>query len=78
MSVVLHRCAASRSLRLGHTAAKSAANAFLLWRPTDLGVSEADLARVADEVLANPYSNPRPVTRPELLALLQSAWGGRA
>jgi maleylacetate reductase len=44
----------------------------------DLGVSEADLDRVADEVLANPYSNPRPVTRAELLALLRSAWGGHA
>ncbi|MGW4289537.1 maleylacetate reductase [Streptomyces sp. NPDC004673] len=44
----------------------------------DLGVDEADLARVADEVLAHPYSNPRPVTRPDLETLLHAAWKGRA
>ncbi|MEV8634637.1 maleylacetate reductase [Streptosporangium sp. NPDC051023] len=44
----------------------------------DLGVAESDLARVADEVLANPYTNPRPVNRPELAALLHAAWAGDA
>jgi maleylacetate reductase len=42
----------------------------------DLGVTEDGLARVADEVIANPYSNPRRVTRPELDALLHAAWEG--
>jgi maleylacetate reductase len=44
----------------------------------DLGVDEADLPRVAHEVLARPYSNPRPVTRPDLETLLHAAWKGRA
>ncbi|MFE3202348.1 maleylacetate reductase [Embleya sp. NPDC059237] len=44
----------------------------------DLGVDRADLRRVADEVWANPYANPRPVTRPELDGLLHAAWEGRA
>jgi maleylacetate reductase len=72
--------ALGRALDTGDAAAALADLAARLGAPAglrDLGVSEADLARVADEVLANPYSNPRPVTRPELLALLQSAWGGR-
>jgi maleylacetate reductase len=44
----------------------------------DLGVTREDLARVVDEVLANPYSNPRPVHRPDLEDLLRNAWeGGR-
>lgn len=42
----------------------------------DLAVTREDLARVADEVLANPYSNPRPVHRPDLEALLLAAWEG--
>ncbi|GAA3673889.1 maleylacetate reductase [Nocardioides ginsengisoli] len=41
-----------------------------------LGVDHADLARVADEVLAAPYSNPRPPTRAELGAILEAAWRG--
>ncbi|GAB3861773.1 maleylacetate reductase [Nocardioides maradonensis] len=40
----------------------------------ELGVGEDDLERVADEVLAHPYANPRPVTRPELSAVLRQAW----
>ncbi|WP_271215983.1 maleylacetate reductase [Streptosporangium carneum] len=44
----------------------------------DLGVAESDLARVAEEVLAGPYANPRPVNRPELTALLHAAWTGDA
>jgi maleylacetate reductase len=42
----------------------------------ELGVAEADLGRVADEVLANPYANPRAVTREDLMALLRAAWSG--
>jgi maleylacetate reductase len=42
----------------------------------ELGVAEADLDRVADEVLAHPYSNPRPVSRDDLRGLLGAAWSG--
>ncbi|MGW4396225.1 maleylacetate reductase [Amycolatopsis nivea] len=45
--------------------------------PTDLaalGAKETDLAAVVDEVLANPYANPRPVHRPDLEALLRQAF----
>lgn len=45
-------------------------------RLADLGVARGDLAGVADEVLANPYSNPRPVGRAVLESLLLAAWGG--
>ncbi|WP_327098179.1 maleylacetate reductase [Nocardia vinacea] len=43
----------------------------------DLGVGENDLVRIADEVVSNPYSNPRTFTREELLELLHNAWKGR-
>ncbi|MFE3174325.1 maleylacetate reductase [Amycolatopsis sp. NPDC059235] len=39
-----------------------------------LGVTQADLASVVNEVLANPYANPRPVHRPDLEALLHRAF----
>ncbi|KQZ66798.1 maleylacetate reductase [Nocardioides sp. Root151] len=42
-------------------------------RLSDLGVRESDLAAVVDEVLANPYANPRPVDRPALVRLLEGA-----
>lgn len=42
-----------------------------------LGVDRSDLARVADEVLAAPYRNPRTPTRPEVEALLEAAWRSR-
>jgi maleylacetate reductase len=41
-----------------------------------LGVRHEDLARVAEEVLAAPYANPRPVGRAELDELLELAWSG--
>lgn len=41
-----------------------------------LGVAHADLARVADEVLAAPYSNPRTPTRGDLETILEAAWRG--
>lgn len=44
----------------------------------DLGLSEADLDRAADLAVANPYWNPRPVTRDGIRALLQAAWAGDA
>ncbi|WP_042416550.1 maleylacetate reductase [Streptacidiphilus anmyonensis] len=42
----------------------------------ELGVRHEDLRRVADEVLAAPYANPRPVGRAELDGLLERAWSG--
>lgn len=42
----------------------------------DLGVAEPDLERVGAEVLANPYSNPRPVTAEALQGILAAAWKG--
>ncbi|GII64866.1 maleylacetate reductase [Sphaerisporangium krabiense] len=68
-----------RSLGAGDAAAGLAALTARLGVPTslrELGVAEGDLARVADEVLADPYANPRPVTRPDLVALLRAAWTG--
>lgn len=41
-----------------------------------LGVRHEDLARVADEVLAAPYSNPLAPTRPDLETILEAAWRG--
>jgi alcohol dehydrogenase class IV len=42
-----------------------------------LGLGEADLDRAADLAAANPYANPRPITRDALRALLDDAWHGR-
>ncbi|MGN7869458.1 maleylacetate reductase [Paracoccus sp. 22332] len=42
----------------------------------DLGLKEADLDRAADLASANPYWNPRPVTRDGIRGLLQAAWAG--
>ena len=41
-----------------------------------LGVDRGDLARVADEVLAAPYSNPVAPTRADLESILEAAWRG--
>ncbi|MFI0424506.1 maleylacetate reductase [Spongiactinospora sp. 9N601] len=68
-----------RALGTADPAAGLAALAAALGVPGSLrglGVAEGDLARVAAEVLANPYANPRPVTGPELAALLRAAWTG--
>ncbi len=42
----------------------------------DLGMKEGDLDRAADLAAANPYWNPRPVTRDGIRQLLQAAWAG--
>ena len=42
----------------------------------ELGMAEADVDVVADQVLASPYANPRPVTRDGVTALLHRAWAG--
>lgn len=44
----------------------------------DLGLAEADLERAADLATANPYWNPRPVTRDGVIQLLHAAWAGDA
>jgi maleylacetate reductase len=42
----------------------------------ELGMTEADVPRIADLAVASPYANPRPVTRAAVEALLRSAWSG--
>lgn len=42
-----------------------------------LGLTEADLDRAADLAVANPYPNPRPLSRAGLRHLLQQAFDGR-
>lgn len=43
----------------------------------DIGMAEADLDRAAELAAANPYDNPRPVTREGIRALLDDAYHGR-
>lgn len=43
----------------------------------DLGLAEEDLARAAELATAEPYPNPRPVTREAVRAVLHDAWAGR-
>lgn len=42
----------------------------------ELGAQEGDLDRIAAEVTARPYDNPRPVTYDDVRGLLQAAWSG--
>ncbi|GAB91198.1 maleylacetate reductase [Gordonia rhizosphera] len=42
----------------------------------ELGMTEDDIDRIADEVTARPYGNPRPVTPDAVRALLRAAWSG--
>jgi hypothetical protein len=42
----------------------------------ELGMTEQDVPRIADLAVANPYANPRPVTRDGVEALLRAAWAG--
>lgn len=42
----------------------------------DLGMPEAGVKQAVDEVLRNPYWNPRPLERSSLAALLKRAWAG--
>jgi maleylacetate reductase len=41
-----------------------------------LGLSEPDLDRASDAILAAPVSNPAPVTKESIRRLLQDAFGG--
>jgi maleylacetate reductase len=42
----------------------------------ELGMQEGDIPRIADLAVADPYANPRPVTREGVEALLRAAWAG--
>jgi maleylacetate reductase len=43
---------------------------------SELGMAEDDVPRIAGLAVANPYANPRPVTRDGVEALLRAAWAG--
>lgn len=42
----------------------------------ELGMKETDVPRAAELAVANPYANPRPVTRDGVESLLRAAWAG--
>ena len=42
----------------------------------ELGMQEDDIPRIAELAVANPYANPRPVTRDGVASLLRAAWAG--
>ncbi|WP_404862678.1 maleylacetate reductase [Georhizobium sp. MAB10] len=42
----------------------------------EIGMKEVDLPRAADLAAAKPYWNPQPVSRDEILKLLEAAWAG--
>jgi maleylacetate reductase len=42
----------------------------------ELGVQERDLSSIVDMTLANPYWNPRPLQRHDLMEMLHRAWRG--
>ena len=44
----------------------------------ELGMAESDVPRVVELAVANPYANPRPVTREGVEELLRAAWAGGA
>jgi maleylacetate reductase len=44
----------------------------------ELGMAEADIDRIAEQVVANPYANPAPVTADGVAQLLRAAWAGKA
>jgi maleylacetate reductase len=44
----------------------------------ELGMKESDIARIAELAVADPYANPRPVTRDGVESLLRAAWAGEA
>ena len=41
-----------------------------------MGLTMAALGKAADLVVKNPYDNPRPVTRDDVMAILTAAWNG--
>jgi maleylacetate reductase len=42
----------------------------------ELGMAEEDVPRIAEIAVADPYANPRPVTREGVELLLRAAWAG--
>ncbi|WP_351233153.1 maleylacetate reductase [Streptomyces sp. NPDC002133] len=44
----------------------------------ELGMAEADIARIVEQVVTSPYANPVPVTRDGVARLLQAAWAGES
>jgi maleylacetate reductase len=44
----------------------------------ELGMKEDDIPRIAELAVANPYANPRPVTRDGVESVLRAAWAGDA
>jgi maleylacetate reductase len=42
----------------------------------ELGMQHEDIPRIAELAVANPYANPRPVTRDGVEAVLRAAWAG--
>jgi maleylacetate reductase len=42
----------------------------------ELGMAEDDIPRIVELAVANPYANPRPVTRDGIESLLHAAWAG--
>lgn len=44
----------------------------------ELGMTEEDIDRIAEEVTSRPYGNPRPVTVDDARGLLRRAWQGDA
>lgn len=43
----------------------------------ELGMAQADIPRIVDLAVSDPYANPRPVTPEGVTALLEDAWAGR-
>jgi len=43
----------------------------------ELGMKEADIERIANEVTSRSYGNPRPITHDSVRDLLSAAWAGR-
>ena len=41
-----------------------------------MGLTMAALGKAADLAVKNPYDNPRPVTRDDVMAILTAAWNG--
>jgi maleylacetate reductase len=39
-------------------------------------MAEADIDRIVEQVVANPYANPAPVTADGVAELLRAAWAG--
>ena len=71
--------ALSRALRAGNPARALWDLAGQLGAPrslASLGMAQADITRIADQVVASPYANPVPVTRDGVVRLLQAAWAG--